>query len=190
MFGKHLADQYVGERACALGQKPFQSEYGYTSISQAHGSTYSAYFCLSAQQAQLFTACERDSCQQPLRSSTMTRVQSAGQQHLQVWQALASSGAALGSDRWRVFDGVSTDRVNDLKSNKWHYKVQCDLMKDCWGEERNILHTCTWRRTIRELNLKRWHVWTWVCNEQQVQAISSTKLCASSSYFCIFFDVE
>ncbi len=29
-----------------------------------------------------------------------------------------------------------------------------------------------------------------ICNEQQVQAISSTKLCASSSYLCIFFDVE
>lgn len=37
MFGKHLADQYVAESwalgASVVGQKPFQLEYCYTSIS-------------------------------------------------------------------------------------------------------------------------------------------------------------
>lgn len=49
--------------------KPFQSEYCYTSISQMLGSTYSAYFCLSVQQAHYLLLCGwymgADSCAMP-----------------------------------------------------------------------------------------------------------------------------
>lgn len=40
--------------------KPFQSEYCYTSISQMQESTYSAYFCLSVQQAHYLLLCGWD----------------------------------------------------------------------------------------------------------------------------------
>lgn len=40
--------------------RPFQSEYCYTSISQMQESTYSAYFCLSVQQAHYLLLCGWD----------------------------------------------------------------------------------------------------------------------------------
>ncbi len=160
MFGKHLADQYVGERVCALGQKPFQSEYGYTSISQAHRSTYSAYFCLSAQQAQLFTACERDSCQQPLRSSTLTQVRRPT-----TFTSLASAGFI-----WRCA------RLWSLSCVWWSQNRPCDWFK---GQQMTLQNTM-WPNERQQRRTAK-HTSHMYVKENDTQAQPQTLACLNMS---------